>query len=495
MDSRGDHRGKKVGSKTILNLLIFGIGTLLSRILGFLREVFLAYSLGATHLSDVFYASFRIVNLLRILFGEGIMHVSLVPLLIENKKDLSRYKRFVSSTFTFFLLISLLFTFLGILLSPLLILIFAPGFKNVSFKFIYAKDTLMMMFPFVFFIIMAGYFGSILNSERNFFPPSFAPFFFNFSFLLIGCISYFFLNLSEKFFLFSLALAIVIGGLFEALFQLFFVIKKVKISITKNLFIPEIRDFFRLLIPVFVTVITNEIIIIITTFLASYLPEGELSYLSYSFRLRHFPIAILGIGLATVSLPYMTETDKKIEYLKRIYKFSLSILFPLVLLLIVHSDFIVKVFFERGKFKSIDTLKTSLSFIWFSLGILPSSLFNVHLNYFYSQKRIVEINISHLYMLTSFLFFAPILFKLMGYTGLALSSSISSTVAFLTLCFYTPKFIDFRDYKEFILLALLLAALVFLRFFNLPFLEFLIDSFLSFIFFMYFRKRWNLKEI
>ncbi|MEN3044914.1 MAG: murein biosynthesis integral membrane protein MurJ [Candidatus Hydrothermales bacterium] len=495
MDSRRDYRGKKVGSKTILNLLIFGVGTLFSRFFGFLREVFLAYSLGATHLSDVFYASFRIVNLLRILFGEGVMHVSLVPLLIENRKDVSRYRKFLDSTFTFFFSISLFFTLLGIFLSPLLILIFAPGFKNVSFKFIYAKDTLMMMFPFVFFIILAGYFGSILNSEKNFFPPSFAPFFFNFFFLLIGCVSYFFLNLNEKFFLISLAIAIVVGGLFEALFQFFFVIKKIKISITKNLFIPEIKDFFRLLIPVFVTVLTNEIIIIITTFLASFLPEGELSYLSYSFRLRHFPIAILGIGLATVSLPYMTESDKKIDYLKRIYKFSLSILFPLVLLLIIHSDFIIKIFFERGKFKSIDTLKTSLCFIWFSLGILPASLFNVHLNYFYSQKKILEVNISHLYMLSSFLFFAPLLFKLMGYTGLALSSSISSFVALVTICFYTPKFIDFKDYKEFILIALIFTIIVSVKFFTFSFLEFLIDSLLSLIFFIYFRKRWKLKEI
>ncbi|MEO0254354.1 MAG: murein biosynthesis integral membrane protein MurJ [candidate division WOR-3 bacterium] len=495
MDSRGYNRGQKVGSKTLKNLLIFGTGTLFSRIFGFLREMFLAYSLGATHLSDVFYASFRIMNFLRIFIGEQMMQVSLVPLFVENKKDLVKYERFIGSTFTIFFSVSLFFTIIGILLSPILILIFAPGFKNFEFKFIYAKNTLLIMFPFVFFIILAGYFGSILNSEKKFFPVSFAPFFFNLTFLAIGIFTYSFLRLKGKYFLYSLSIAVVAGSFFQAFFQFIFVIRKIKLFLTKNILIPEIKDFFKLLIPVLFAMLTNEIIIIFTTFLASYLPEGELSYLSYSFRLRHFPIAILGIGLATVSLPYMSESERKLDYLKKIYKFSLIVLFPLSLILIIHSDFIVKLFFERGKFTTLDTYKTALAFIMFSIGILPSSLFNVHLNYFYSQKKILEANISHFNMLTSFLVFAPLLFKFMGYVGLALASSISSFFALISICFYTPKFIDVKEYLFFISFSLIFSLITFMRFFQNNFLEFLFDSFLSLIFFLYFREKWKMKGL
>ncbi len=495
MDSRGNNRSKKVTSKTLKNLLIFGTGTLFSRILGFLREMFLAYSLGASHLSDVFYASFRIMNFLRIFIGEQMMQVSLVPLLVENKKNLNKYEKFIGSSFTIFFLVSLFFTILGILLSPLLILIFAPGFKNFDLKFIYAKNTLQIMFPFVFFIILAGYFGSLLNSEKKFFPVSFAPFFFNLTFLFIGIFTYFFLHLKGKYFLYSLSIAVVAGSFFQSFFQFIFVIRKIKLFLTRNILIPEIKDFFKLLIPVLFTVITNEIIIIFTTFLASFLPEGELSYLSYSFRLRHFPIAILGIGLATVSLPYMSESEGKLEYLKKIYKFSLIVLFPLSLILIIHSDFIVRLFFERGKFTSVDTYKTALPFIMFSIGILPSSLFNVHLNYFYSQKKILEANISHFNMLTSFLIFAPLLFKFMGYTGLALSSSISSFFALITICFYTPKFIEVRDYLFFVFVSLIFSLILLFKFFNNPFLEFFLDSFLSLLYLLFFREKWKIVNL
>jgi len=495
MDSGGGNRGKTVRSKTFKNLFVFGFGTTLSRILGFFREVFLAYSLGATHLSDVFYATFRIINFLRIFLGESLMQVSLVPLLVENKKNAEKYKRFIGATFTIFFTVSILLTILGIIFSPFLISIFAPGFKKFAFKFIYAKNTLALMFPFAFFIIISAYFGALLNSEKKFFVPSFAPFFFNLFFLLIGIFCFFYLKIRNQIFLYSLAIAVTIGAFFQMFFQFPFVIKRFKIFLTKNIFIPEIKDFIKLVIPVLFSVITNEIIIIFTTFLASFLPEGELSYLSYSFRLRHFPIAILGIGLATVSLPYMSESEKKIEYLKRIYKLSLSILFPLVLLLLVHSEFIVRIFFERGRFTHVDTLKTSAAFIMFCVGILPASLFNVHLNYFYSQKKIIQANISYFNMLTAFLVFAPVLFKTMGYTGLALASSISSISALLTLSFYTPEFIEKKDYREFIIVALIFSVFLYFRVFSNDFIEFSFDSLLSLIFFLYFRKKWKLSEI
>ena len=495
MDSRASDRGEGIRGKTLKSLFLFGFGTTLSRILGFLREVFLAYSLGATHLSDVFYAGFRIINFLRIFLGESLMQLSLVPLLVENRKNAEKYKRFIGATFTIFFIISLLLTLLGIIFSPFLISIFAPGFKKFTFKFLYAENTLRIMFPFAFFIIISAYFGALLNSEKNFFVPSFAPFFFNLFFLLTGMFCFFYLRIRNQVFLYSLAIGVVVGSFFQMFFQFPFIIKRFKIFLTKNIFIPEIKDFMRLFIPLFFAVITNEIIIIFTTFLASFLPEGELSYLSYSFRLRHFPIAILGIGLQTVSLPYMSENEKKLEYLKRIYKLSLSILFPLVLLLIVNSEFIVRIFFERGKFTHIDTLKTSAAFIMFCIGILPASLFNVHLNYFYSQKKIIQANVSYFNMLTAFLVFAPLLFKTMGYTGLALASSISSIFALFTLLFYTPKFIEKKDYREFITFAVIFSVFLFFRVFSKDLIEFLFDSLISLIFFLYFKKRWKLSKI
>ncbi len=495
MGSPRSNPGKTIRKKTFKNLLIFASGTLISRIFGFLREIFLAYSLGASHLSDVFYACFRIVNFLRVFLGESLMQVSLVPLLVSMKNDKKKLKKFIGATFSLFFIISLILSILGIIFSPFLISIFAPGFKKISFKFIYAQNTLKIMFPFVFFIVISAYFGALLNSEKKFFVPSFSPFFFNFFFLVVGIFSLFFLKLKGNFFLYSLSVAIVIGGFFQAFFQFPFILKRFKIYLTKNIFIPELRDFFKLIIPAIMGVITNEVIIIFTTFLASFLPEGELSYLSYSFRLRHFPVAILGIGLATVSLTYMSENKDKLFYLQKIYKLSISVLFPLVLLLIIHSDFIVKLFFERGNFTHVDTLKTSVAFILFCVGILPSSLFNVHLNYFYSRKKIIPANISYLNMLTSFLVFSPILLKTMGYAGLALSSSIANFFALLTLNFYTPEFIDKKEFLKFIIISLIFSLIVLKKFFINNFIEFSFDSFLSLIFFFYFRKKWKLQEI
>ncbi len=131
----------------------------------------------------------------------------------------------------------------------------------------------------------------------------------------------------------------------------------------------------------------------------------------------------------------------------------------------------------------------------FSIGILPSSLLSVHLNYFYSQKKIIQANISYFNMLTAFLVFAPLLFKTIGYAGLALASSLASTSALLTLFFYTPQFIEKKEYMEFVIFALIFSIFINFKMFVNYLIEFFFDSFLSLIFFLYFRRKWKITEI
>lgn len=496
MDSFEYNSGRTLKGRTFKNLFLFGVGTISSRFLGFLRELFLAYTIGASHYSDVFYASFRIVNFFRIALGESLIQSSLVPVVVSLKKEKKDITQFLKSTYTLFFFVSLLLTLLGIVFAPFLISIFAPGFKKILFKYEIGYKTLRIMFLFLFFIVLSAFLSGILNSEKKFFIPSFSPFFFNFLFLITGLAGFFVFNIKDHKFLYILALGITLGGLFQFLFQVPFVFKNYfNFCFTKNLFIPEMKALFLLFIPMFLSIFTGQIIMIVTTFLASFLPEGQLSYLSYAYRLRHFPIAMIGIGIATVSLPYMTEESHKLKYLKNIYKLAFSLLFPISLLLILHSDFIVRILFERGAFDRIDTLNTSMAFIMFCIGIIPSALLSIHLNYFYSRKKILEANISFLYTLSSFLFFSVFLLKFMGFSGLALASSLSTITGFIALLFYTPSFLEFKEFKSFILTSFLLILFLFPKFFSIEILDFGWDLFLSLIFIFYWKRKWKLQRI
>ena len=367
----------------------FGFFTLISRILGYVRDILIAIFLGTSFFADAFFVAFRLPNTFRRLFAEGTFNAAFIPSyaseLAVNKE---RADHFAKNIFNLLFLILLILVLISEIFMPQLIFLIAPGFYKDPEKLKLAVDLSRITFPFLFFICIASFFGAILNSYNKFAAAAAAPIILNV--ILIG--SLFFsqwLNISD---VLTLSYAVSFAGFLQLLILLFFVRKNfkpilsIKIKLDK-----QIKFFFRKLLPSIFSSGVTQINILVGTIIASF-QAGAVSYLYYADRVYQINLAVAGIAVGTVMLPELSKhvknnnSDEINNLQNRALELCLFLSIPAATALVLASEEIITSLFGYGSFNSDSVTNTAIALTFFAFGVPAFSILKIFSNYFFARN-------------------------------------------------------------------------------------------------------------
>ncbi|MBK1631899.1 murein biosynthesis integral membrane protein MurJ [Thiohalocapsa halophila] len=284
-----------------------GSTTLLSRVLGFVRDLLIARLFGADAATDAFFVAFKVPNLLRRLFAEGAFAAALVPVLqrYREARSAADLKDFVDRAAGSLALLLFVVTALGVLAAPLLVLAFAPGFAAEPETHVLSAAMLRLTLPYLFFIGLTAFAGGVLNTHERFGVPAFTPVLLNL--VLIACALWLAPRLDQP--VMALAWGVLLAGLVQLAFQLPFLARLGLLPRPRlGLRHPGVQRIGRLMGPALFGVSVAQVALLIDTLLASLLVTGSISWLYYSDRLVEFPLGILGAALGTVILPQLSRS-------------------------------------------------------------------------------------------------------------------------------------------------------------------------------------------
>lgn len=419
---------------------IVGASTFLSRILGFVRDMVIANYFGAGLSADAFFVAFRIPNLLRRLLAEGSLTISFVPVFTEylTRKSKRDALELANIAFTVLSVILVAISMLGILLSPLIVRIIAPGFIHTSEKLELTILLTRLMFPYIFFIGLLALCMGILNSLRHFTAPALAPVLLNASMIIaVLCLSRFFCRP-----VLSLAIGVIIGGISQLIFQFPFLKKMgVRFRLNLNFSHPAIKRIGLLMLPAVFGTAVYQFNVFASTLIASLLPGGSISFLYYANRLIEFPLGIFAVAMGTALLPSMSKqaAKKSFEDLRDTLSFALRMVFfvtiPAMAGLIVLRVPIISILFQRGEFDYRTTLLTAEALLYYSLGLWAIAGTRIILPTFYSlQDTRTPVKIAIFTLLANIILSIILAFPLgLRHGGLALATSISSAINMMAL--------------------------------------------------------------
>lgn len=432
---------------------LMSIATFISRILGYVKDMIVAKLFGATGVADTFFVAFRIPNLLREVFAEGSMSSAFIPVLTEyhSKQGMEETKRLVRITFTFILIFVGLTCLAGVIFSPAIVTMIAPGFLDMPEKFSLTVLINRIMFPFLLFISLAALAMGALNTRRVFFVPSLAPAMLNI--VIIASVLVLAPRLEQP--IIAVAIGVSFGGFIQFAFQLPHLFKKgYSLSPEWDLRHPGLKKMSILILPATMGMAVAQINIFISTILASYLPEGSITYLYYSMRLIQFPVGIFGVAMGMAVLPTLSEHAVKREFdkLSEDFSFALRLLLfitiPAMAGLIALREPIVNILFQRGKFDYSATIETAQALLFYSLGIWSIVGSRVITASFYSMqdtKTPVKVAVV---ALTMNVVMSVLLMNPLKHSGLALANSIASGINFSLLFFFLGKKLKKIDTKR-----------------------------------------------
>src|SRR3569623_360625 len=341
-----------------------GAMTLISRILGFVRDMVVARTFGASTGADAFFVAFKIPNFLRRLFAEGAFSQAFVPVLTEYKTN-------------------------RILAAPLLILLFAPGFSKDATKFQLAADMLRITFPYLLFISLTAFAGGILNAYGRFAVPAFTPTFLNLA--MIGAALWLAPHLNQP--ITALAWGVVLAGVLQLLFQWPYLVKLGLLPRFRFKRAHEgVSRILRLMLPVIFGSSVAQINLLVDTIIASFLVTGSVSWLYYSDRLVEFPLGVFGVALATVILPKLSQHHAQAlpEAFSRTVDWGLRwvvlVSVPATVGWISLAVPLLATLFHYGEFSVLDVVKSSHSLTTFSLGLAGFIMVKILASGFYSRQ-------------------------------------------------------------------------------------------------------------
>ncbi|WP_171451374.1 murein biosynthesis integral membrane protein MurJ [Pseudomonas aeruginosa] len=367
--------------------------TMLSRVLGFVRDTILARIFGAGLATDAFFVTFKLPNLLRRIFAEGAFSQAFVPILAEykNQQGEEATRTFIAYVSGLLTLVLALVTALGILAAPWVIWVTAPGFADTPEKFALTTDLLRVTFPYILLISLSSLAGAILNTWNRFSVPAFVPTLLNVA--MIG----FALFLTPYFDppVMVLGWAVLAGGLLQLLYQLPH-LRKIGMLVLPRL---NLRDsgvwrVMKLMLPAILGVSVSQISLIINTIFASFLAAGSVSWMYYADRLMELPSGVLGVALGTILLPMLAKTysNKDRHEYSRLLDWGLRLCFLLVLpcslALAILAEPLTVSLFQYGKFTTVDAAMTQRALVAYSVGLLGIILVKVLAPGFYAQQNI-----------------------------------------------------------------------------------------------------------
>ena len=414
--------------------------TLLSRVFGLLRDITLATFFGASGGTDAFLVAFKIPNFMRRLFGEGAFSLAFVPVLSEyrekhDKKALKDLINHVAGTLGGFLLV---LSILGMIFAPALVYLFAPGFTSNAGQIQLTADLLRITFPYIFFIALVAFAGGILNSYHQFAIPAFTPVLLNLC--LIASVFFLAPYFDEP--LMGLAWGVAIAGIIQLLIQFPALLKLGLMPMPKIKRGHEgVKKITTLMIPAIFGSSVAQINLLLDTVIASFLVTGSVTWLYYSDRLLEFPLGVLGIAIATVILPTLSQQHARAskEHFNQTLNWALRLValitIPACAGLFILATPILASLFEYGKFTADDTYFSSLSLMAYMLGLPALIVIKILAPGFYARQDTrtpVRIGIIAMVcnMFLNILFVVPLVF--MDYqaphVGLALATSLSAYI-------------------------------------------------------------------
>ncbi len=405
--------------------------TLISRILGFIRDVVIAHAFGAGTNTDAFFVAFKIPNFMRRLFAEGAFSQAFTPVLSEYKtqRDAKEVKHLVDHVAGHLGGVLVLVTVIGVVIAPLLVLIFAPGFFQYQDKYELTVAMLQITFPYLLFIALTAFAGAVLNTYGQFGVPALTPVWLNVC--LIGAALWFLPFFEQP--VMALAWAVFLAGFIQLSFQLPFLSRLHLLPRPRfNRRDEGVRHIYRLMIPALFGVSVSQINLLIDTLMASFLVTGSVSWLYYSDRLMEFPLAVFGLALATVMLPDLSksvargDTQSYNNTLDWALRWVFLIGVPSMLGLIMLAGPMLTTLFHYGEFSNNDVDMTARSLIAYALGLLGFVLIKVLASGFYSrQDTRTPVKIAVVAMVVNILLNLALVWHL-AHAGLALATSLAA---------------------------------------------------------------------
>ena len=370
---------------------VLGSATMLSRVLGMVRDMVVSRLFGAGMATDAFFAAFQIPNMLRRFFAEGALTSAFVPIFSETltKRGKDEARELANLCFTLLTIVMAGITLIGILFSPLLIGLMFPGFNSVAGKFELTVMLNRLMFPYIFFISLVALCMGILNTIRHFFTPAISTVFLNITMILAALFLRDFFQAPIT----ALACGVLIGGVIQLVIQLPVLWRKgFPLRPRLDFSSPEIRRITLLMIPSIFGVGVYYLNITVSAILASLLPQGSISYLYYAQRLFEFPQGVFTVSVAQAVLPSMSRqaANGDMTGMKGSLAFGLRltlfITIPAMAGLIVCALPVFSLLFMGGQFNYAKAVNTAQALVYYSLGLSFVALIRVLAPAFYALK-------------------------------------------------------------------------------------------------------------
>jgi len=465
-----------------MNLLsstsVFGFYTLLSRVLGYLRDILIAVFLGTSVYADAFFVAFRLPNTFRRLFAEGTFNAAFIPSYAEEKlKGEEKGKNFANEVFNLLLFFLILLILIIEIFTPFLVYLIAPGFYNDPEKFGLATEFTRITFPFLLFVSLSSLLSGILNTNNKFAAAAAAPIVLNIVLILSMLFSFYF----NQNFAQNLSIGVTLAGLFQLIILFIFTRKFYFPSIKLNFKIEEsLKRFFKKLLPSIFSSGITQINILIGTIIASF-QSGAVSYLYYADRVYQINLAIAGIAVGTVTLPSLSKSIKMNDQSSvnliqnKSIELSLLLSLPATFALLIASKQIVNCLFGYGSFDTVDVIYTSLALTYFALGVPAFALVKVLSNFYFARDNTkLPFYISLISVVVNVVISVS-LFKKYGFIIIPIATSISTWITVLTYFYLlnSKKFINFENKTLLNLLKISFAVMLmcFFLYFSLDYFE------------------------
>jgi len=415
-----------------------GTATLLSRMLGYARDMVVALAFGAGPVTDAFFVAFRIPNILRRLLAEGALATAVIPVFTDYTVTRTRAElaRMLAVVFGFALVVLSAVALIGVVTAPWIVQVIAPGFAADAGLWPLATRLTRVMFPYLLLVGLAALSMGALQAHGRFFAAALGPAVLNGG-MIAGVLL---LHAHVEPPIMSLAIGVLVGGLGQLLVQVPGLRREgLLVAPALDARHPAVRRIVRLLLPSVFGLAAVQVSVFVNTLLASFLPAGSISYLYYADRVMEFPLGVFGIALASAVLPTMARQGARgdlravAETLNFALRMSFYIAAPATVGLVLLRTPITRILFERGQFGPAETIATASALAWYAVGLVGFSGARIAAQAFYA---ISEPGIAVRWGAVSVvagIVAALALMGPLGHAGLAAASSIGAYVNVIAL--------------------------------------------------------------
>ncbi len=433
--------------KFISNTFFHALATLISRILGYIRDAVIASIFGANQLTDAFFVAWKLPNTFRQLLAEGSFSAAFIPTFTDlRKKSEKEALRYASSLFSVYTLVLAILTFVVIMFAPYIVTVLAPGFVNKG-NFEKTVELIRIVFPYLILIGWVSFFTGMLNTKNRFFIPAVSPALLNLSFI------FFALFLSNYYGIYALAYGALVGGVLQVLLQIPLLIKEkliIKPSFSTH---PELKKTFKKMLPAFASFGVNQFSFFIDTIIASLLLSGAISYLYYGNRIFQLPIGLFAVGIGNALLVSLSaysakkQFDKFDEDFNTGLKLALFISVPATFGILVLGIEMIDLLFAHGSFGKTETYYTFQALAGYGVGLPFIALSRPFKSAFFAvedMKTPLYATIAGVVVSIGSAILFGFVFGL-GVLGLSLATSIGALVTLVYLYFYYDFTVRFKE--------------------------------------------------